>query len=116
MQVNIDRLLELFHNLPDADRARIVAYFIGTCKATTKCTGLEKNVEHARWALAQFQDAISHNYLFPAGESDDKFPWYCPKCATRIKDPDLLGNPGMCPNCNTILLHSPAVDAYNPSV
>jgi len=39
--------------------------------------------------------------LHKAGEPFS--PASCPKCNIQIANPDLLGNPGRCPHCNTIL-------------
>ena len=41
---------------------------------------------------------MNHNVSWT--DKRQAFQWWCPKCGTGIRDPESLGNPYVCPNCD----------------
>lgn len=55
----------------------------------------------------------------PVGEEDGRgfhlaggFPWQCPQCGARFRDPEALGNPYCCPQEGCVLVYVPEAFHY----
>ena len=75
-----------------------------------RVSGRKCNPVDARFARYCATDECGqHGLLWEAKQdADAEFPWRCPSCGARFKDPDALGDPGVCSDCdgkNRILVH-----------